>query len=409
MTQKHIYVLLRNKIIGIDSIIPLCMQLHKECNFRFTFLLFHDESYAVIKNDNIVLFDAMNIIGEFVSLSSHRYKYKIISKVVALFEIVKIIFNTSFNNSYVMHSGALHVKPLNFIVKFLPIKRIIFHEKSPYGLEHTYFKRKSLYNNAPERPESLYQSRQTQDIFDKHNIGGQPVLYAGILIGYDKLWNYFKHAKAISAKQIVFNDSRNASAWVDFVTNSSPDYIDKELEDNNLSANINKHIIVVFVGRLQLDQSGKFVESFIQMINQISTIVGDKLPIFIKPHIFSDLVFIEKCISEGIGSNKMNYIFTRLHPSVLASRAVIAFFANHSTVINEISNLKVPVIQYLYDFDEYLDDFGSNGISLFKSEKADYFFTKETRGLNNIINKLISVDSFPAVYRKREGKIDCDW
>ena len=403
MTQKHIYVLLRNKIVGIDSVIPLCMQLHKECNFRFTFMLFHYESFKAIKNDNIVLFDAINTIGKITSLSSEKYKYKTISRSISFFKIVKIIFNVNcFNNNYVMHSGALHVKPLNLIVKLLPLKRIIFHEKSPYGMKKPNY-------NAIEQPAAFYNCRQTNDVFDKNNIGKPPVLYGGILIGYDKLWNFFKHNKAINAKQIVFDNPRNASAWVDFVTSRYSNYIDKELNNNNLSIQANKHIVIVFVGRLQLDPSGKFVESFIQMINEISTIIGDRLPVFIKPHIFSDIEFIEKCILKGIGSNKMNYILTKLHPSVLSGRAVIAFFASHSTVINEISALQVPIIQYLYDFDKYLHDFGGNGISLFKSEKADYFFTKETKGLSNIVNKLISVDDSPAVYRKRKKMLDCDW
>ncbi len=59
-----IHVFLKNKLITLDSIIPFCMQLHMKCGIKFNFIIFDLESYRAIVEDNIVLNDVINKIGE---------------------------------------------------------------------------------------------------------------------------------------------------------------------------------------------------------------------------------------------------------------------------------------------------------------------------------------------------------
>ena len=386
IVKKKIYVFLKNKLIGIDSVIPLCLQLNRECNCSFTFVLFHGETFDAIVNDNTVLIDAINSVGTIVNLSSARYKYKFLSKIYAISYLIKTIYGVNYSKNYLMHFGALHEKPLNKIANYYKLKRVILCEPTSYG---PWITTGNIFNN-----------RETQDVFNNSELYKSPVLNAGVLIGYDKLWNYFKHTKAIDTHQIIFDNARNGSAWVDFIKKRSSDYIDNELNDNNLPSH-NK-IIIVFIGRLQLDKTGNFIDSFVKMINEIAKNVGNKIPVFIKPHIFSDLDFLEECILKGIAGYNMTYILTKLHPSVLSSRAVMAFFVGASTVINEIANLKVPIVQCLYGFDEA-------GISFHASKKAYYIATKKTGNLNTVINELLYVDSNPVVYKKRRGTIDCSF
>jgi len=286
-----------------------------------------------------------------------------------------------------MHFGALHEKPLNRISSFYKLKRTILCEGVSYGPHSV---KKNIFNN-----------RETQSVFNKSKMCKKTALKAGILIGYDKLWNYFKHREAVKSHKIVFNDSRNASAWVDFIESKASNYIDRELDENNIDQK-DRHIIIVFIGRLQLDKTGQFIESFIQMISEIAKNVGDEYPVFIKPHVLSDLDFLQKCVLDGIGEYKMKYILTKLHPSVLASRAAMSFFVGNSTVIREISNLKVPIIQCLYGFD-------NKGVLAKASDKANYIMTKKDGDLSKIINKLILAKYSPVVFTKRKNNIDCSF
>jgi hypothetical protein len=306
-----------------------------------------------------------------------------------------MILKIKFQENYIMHSGGLHVKPLSFIMNFTPLQRIIFHETSSYG-------RLCHENKGVDTPEMFFSRRQTQNAFDSNVLRHLlPTLNAGILIAYDEFWNYFKHPEAINAQQVVFNNSRNAGAWIDFIKNKSFDYIEKELY-GNFSIQKNKHIIIIFIGRLQLDKSGKYIESFIHMINEIAKNVKNKLPIFIKPHIFSDLEFIEKCISKGVGDYNMKYIFTKLHPSVLASRATISFFIGDSNVIYEISNLNVPIVQCLYGFND-------KEVAVKSSKKSDYIITKANPFLNDIISRIAFSKHTPVLYKKRRKELNCSF
>jgi len=289
-----------------------------------------------------------------------------------------------------MHSGGLHERPLNFLAKLLPSDRIIFHERSSYGL------------SISDTTEAFYNKRQTQDLFNKESSKFQlPELNAGVLIGYDKSWNYFKHQYSKNAKKVVFDDSRNGGAWVDFIQEKSSNYIDEEL-NNNFPHHKNKNTIIIFIGRLHLDISGNYIKSFIKIIDEISKTVGNKYPVFIKTHIFSDIEFTKRLILQGIGENKMDYILTKLHPSVLASRAAISFFIGPGTVINEISNLKIPIVQCLHGFDE-------STILNMMWNKTDYFLTEKTNNFSDILNKAMSVDNSPIIYKKNLKDFDCSF
>jgi len=81
----------------------------------------------------------------------------------------------------------------------------------------------------------------------------------------------------------------------------------------------------------------------------------------------------------------------------------MAFFSNNSTVINEVSNLNIPVIQCLYGFD------GDKDIEVQISKKSDYVLTKKSENLKTIIDNLITADSSPAVYKKHSNLIDCSF
>ena len=84
-TKKIVYVILPNKIIGIDSILPLCMEMHGRCGYRFNFIFLEFETYEFIMKNNTVLADAINYIGKVDFISSSRFKSRYISKLFFIF------------------------------------------------------------------------------------------------------------------------------------------------------------------------------------------------------------------------------------------------------------------------------------------------------------------------------------
>jgi hypothetical protein len=87
---------------------------------------------------------------------------------------------------------------------------------------------------------------------------------------------------------------------------------------------------------------------------------------------------------------------------VLASRAIASVFVNKATIINEMHNLQVPVIQCLYDFEGDKDFFD------FVSPKADYVISNSSISLNEVLDRLTKKKSLPVNYKVTQTNIDCD-
>jgi hypothetical protein len=141
--------------------------------------------------------------------------------------------------------------------------------------------------------------------------------------------------------------------------------------------------------------------SFIKTLNILAQ-YSKKYPIFIKPAIYTNLDYVKKLINDAEDDIKINYVFTKLHPAVLASRAIASVFVNKATIINEMHNLQVPVIQCLYDFEGDKDFFD------FVSPKADYVIGNSSISLNEVLDKLTKKKNLPVNYEITQTNIDCD-
>ena len=83
-SKKIVYVFLRNKIVGIDSILSTCMEIYGRCGYTFNFISFDYMTYKYIVEDNTVIRDAINHIGKIELVSSDRYSSSNISRLFIL-------------------------------------------------------------------------------------------------------------------------------------------------------------------------------------------------------------------------------------------------------------------------------------------------------------------------------------
>ena len=365
MCKRNIYVFLKNKIISLDIIIPFCLEVNKQCNIKFIFVVRDLDTYKSIVNNNIVLRDAMNSIGKIIHLSKNRYKLQLVSKIFTLIYMFYVVFRINIKKDYLIHFGLFNVKPFSLFCSLLDKKHVILSSTSSYGID----------DNV------------------KHNF-----LCAGMLIGYSNSWLCLKHDSAVNVPKIILKKSRNLPSWINFIKERSDMYINLELEKNMLSSN---RIIVFPIGKLNLDITMRHSRSFIKTLNKLAQ-YSKKYPIFIKPAIYTNLDYVKKLINDAEDDIKINYIFTKLHPAVLASRAIASVFVNKATIINEMHNLQVPVIQCLYDFEGDKDFFD------FVSPKADYVIGNSSISLNEVLDKLTKKKNLPVNYEITQTNIDCD-
>ena len=64
--SKYVAVFLKNKLISLNSILPLALEMNQCCGYKFYFIVWEYESYRSIVEDNIVLRDMALSVGEIV-------------------------------------------------------------------------------------------------------------------------------------------------------------------------------------------------------------------------------------------------------------------------------------------------------------------------------------------------------
>jgi hypothetical protein len=417
-TKKIVYVILPNKIVGIDSIMPLCMEMHGRCGYRFNFIFLDFEAHEFITKNNIVLADAINHIGKVDFVSSSRLKSRYISKLFFIFYFLKVIFNVAIKNNYVVHSQHFHAKPLMWIRWLFKKSNVIFIEKKSFGLRSE----KNFSDIRNHNLKLVYSTRLTYSEISKYNIdiySHLPLLHAGRLIGYDDEWNYFKHPKASKLKKIVLKDVRKNKYWIDFINNYTVNYFNREnhskyLEDNN--------IITFIATRITRTDDSYLINEFVGALKALSKYIHT-FPLYIKLHIFSDVEFINELIDISLGANNRNvYTITTLHPMVLATKSLVSVFANEGTVMGEFSALGVPVVNLQIYEDILPPSYLDSAIKLDDSELirrnkarkdgSDCTFTsaKDFDGfMENLVNSLSSLSGTRTISSSSKDLGLCDF
>mgnify|MGYP006445674321 FL=1 len=108
--KKIIFIFLKNKIISLDSIIPFAMEVHNKCNIDFIFVAFEKGTYDAIRNDNVVLNDAIESIGSLIYIYRAEFKNTFVKKIALLLNILLISIQIRIKDGYVLHFGGLNEK-----------------------------------------------------------------------------------------------------------------------------------------------------------------------------------------------------------------------------------------------------------------------------------------------------------
>jgi hypothetical protein len=331
--NRNINVILKNKIISVDLILPLCLELNKRCGFKFTFLVTELDSYLSIMNDNIVLRDIIESIGTIKNISNQRYSNKVISKIYFMGFLCLVSLRMITRKEYLFHFGALHMYPYKKIRSIFIKKRVIFSEATPHGAWN-----KDNYLNL--------RSDNISDILSSI-LSKKIDIYARIIVSYSPKWNYLKHPQTYGMDKIIFNNNRKSNEWINYFLNNSEKYIEKEFNRNCITNKPSNYFLII---DSRLNHSPILaIESFRILIRKLSP-YSKETPVFIKAHVHSDLNYMKSVIEEESGDMKKNFIITKLHPVTFYKGAVASFFVHNSTVEYEMKEIGIPVIKCMFAF-----------------------------------------------------------
>ncbi len=329
--KKFIVIFLKNKLISLDSVIPLVLEINRCCNYNFYFVIWEYETYQSVINDNIVLRDMALSVGKIVcpSRPDRNIFSNKINKILLLTDILLKFYS---RKSYMLHFGALNVRPLSFFVKIIKKHRIALCESSSIF--------SSSINNS-SKVDTILQSRSSKKIFNKYIKNRYPVNSSGILIGFNLDWNWFKHPDADYCKKLIFSDVLYSKAYLEFIEKNSNFYLNQE---NLLDLDKNKTIVVILGHYGWGSPKDQSIRN--NLLYEVLLVLRDlEMNIIIKPHVFCDMRIVSSLVERAECVDSKIY-YTKVYPNILQKVSIAGLFVNSSAVRCHYKFTGFPVIQY---------------------------------------------------------------
>jgi hypothetical protein len=364
-SKKEIVVFVKNKLISTDTVLPILIEAKEKFNISSIVVVFDKIAHDGIKK-NIVINDAINYVGRELYASKGATN-KIIRKINILISFFGL-FLKFIRGCKIFHFGLLDEEPFR-VIGVLFRKNIYLLQSDSF--KHTY----DQYNHIVGQKDKEQIMPVGDNIVAFNNAMGQ--LYM----------------PGISSKNLYhFGPTRTRKTWIDFSKKHSKYYFSKYHYNVDLS-NGCIVLIVSFFGKVEMmnNPESTILDFFHQTVDVLSDI---SIPVFIKPHVFSDM----KIVNDAIHGKKGFYI-TYLHPTILALKARAFICNSYSTIMADVRSLGVTTIEYTDYKKEILIATNNKSIGY---QYVDYFINNNRRVFSKTVERVL-LDKY--VVNNYQGRI----
>jgi len=366
--NKEILVIVKNKLMSTDTVLPILIELKNRFDIS-SIVVVNDKLAHEGINKNVVIRDAIKYAGIelYTGVDSSSKIIRKLSKVgFFLFVLYKLLRGVK-----IIHFGIFNVFPFTIIGR-------IFGEK-------LYYLQSSSFTHSYEK-------------FNKI-IGRSPSIETPISRNIVAFNSGMRHLAATNKnhKIYMFGSTRTRSSWKNYIDKRSNNYFNKYHSNVDMSKGCIVFILAYFgelnLQRLPNESLTILLEKTIKVLEEVR---GD-LPVFLKPHVFTDLDIVEKSLNGRDG-----FYLTYLHPSVLASKAKVFICNTYSTTMADAHSLGVKTVEY--------SDYNDEAIKLSKGKSSGYehideFINNDQRKFKEKIKSILSSNSPNKVnvYSNKEG------
>ena len=327
--NKIIYIFLKNKIISLDTILPIILEVKKR-NYAINihFITFDFNSYQFIKK-NILLYKIINEIGNITCLgreknsfyfqlnnipSLHYKRLNYIKHIITSIPyFIKLIYNIFTKNVIFIHFVALNTWPLK-ILYYLNRKNTIFSSSDSSG----YSTKADLANR------SVHEQRVDPNLFSGPAPMGKKV------ISFSCNEPLLKHPSLKDSKKYIIKSSHSRKHWINYLKNNFENMIE---EENGIK--LKSDYCLLILGHIGVEASAaKFLKnknSWTTLVENILDIIHSDCPdltIVIKPHIITDMNLLQDILSKR---KNIKTVMTSLHPALLSVKAKFSIASHYST------------------------------------------------------------------------------
>jgi hypothetical protein len=353
---KDILVIVKNKLMSTDTVLPILIELKEKYNIS-SIVVVNDKLAHEGINKNVVIRDAINYVGVelYTGVNSSSKIARKLSKIGFLFFLLfKLIKGVK-----VLHFGIFNVFPFSVIGK-------VFNE-------NLYFLQSSSFEHSYERFNEI--------------IGRNPSTVTPISRNIVAFNDGMRHLEAVNEnhKIFIFGSTRTRESWRSYINERSDNYF-YQYHDGVDTSNGCIVFILAYFGELNLMRM-PYESLTILLKNTIDVLdeVRGDLPVFLKPHVFTDLSIVDKAI---YGLN--DFHVTYLHPSVLASKAKVFICNTYSTTMADAKSLGVKTVEYSDYKKEAIELSGGRSTG---HEYIDEFINNDKDEFKKVIKSILSINS----------------
>jgi hypothetical protein len=366
-----IVVFLNNKLISCDTILPVMMEAYQRTGRRVLFLTTDAETYDGIRQ-NVVLWDAIRRIGRITLIGRrHRTPASWLVHRIRVFSLLTWLTALAMGRRLdVFHFRALNSWPLRWL--FVTNRaRTYLCESDSYG-----------------EPQLMGRVRNVG--YPRGQRHDEPA--AGAVLAFHPEFRPYNAPELASRPRFLFGPTRLRKVWLDYVRDRADNDFNAAFAEAGLpdSPEIGAYMLGFFgpIAYLENDGVGVMRSLFEETLDILEECFGD-LPIFLKPHIFTDM----DVVREALGKRKgLKAVITYLHPSVLATRSKFCISNLYSTTQADARGLGVPTIEYAAYGDEALC-VTKNGSM--RPDMIDHFINRDPERLRQTLLRLVAAQRQP--------------
>jgi hypothetical protein len=349
-----------SKLISLDSITPILLEVFVKYGERSNVVFFDEETYKGVVN-NIVLFDALNTCGKITYINK--------KSALSIFKIIYFYLIGFFRAKYI-HFGILDYGVLGLIWST--------HRRS------TYYSQKDSYDNN-----NLY---YRNELLEKNIVIKKPK--AKNIIAFNKKMPELKLVDSLEYNIYLFGETRTRYEWIKYT---------KIFSENNALNHyqnmVNKDKILVYIlGPFCEVMWMKDKDSYLKLFRSTIRIISENFPnikVLLKPHITTDLEILHKYTD-----NNDQFEITNLHPSVLSNFANCFVVNLYSTTFADAYNLGVYTIEYTNYTDKVLSLTKGESIN---SQYVDFFINNSEKKFIQSLKDVFSKNRKPVLKKWKKN------
>ncbi|MBJ86021.1 MAG: hypothetical protein CMJ11_05490 [Pelagibacterales bacterium] len=381
--SKFIYIFLNNKIISLDTIVPIILDVKsRNETIKVIYITFDYNTYEFIKL-NKLLFKAIKEVGDLILLGRYKnskyfnnknigkYHYKRLNFIIHLAKILPhflaLIYNLITTKVIFIHFRALNTWPLKLLYYFNKNNTIFSSADSSGYSEQAY--------NADR---SVHEQRTDLNKFLGPSPKGKSV------IAFSNNWPLLKHPALLNSKKYIIRSSHSRKTWIDYLKSNFNNLIKEET-----NVELTNDCCLLLLGHIGQEASGamflKNKNSWTTLVEDILDIIHEECPqfkILIKPHIITDMSLLQSILNKR---KNLNVIITSLHPALLSVKTRFSIASHYTTAFQSIHDIGGITIEYTDQKEKYRKKLN------YKSKRPEYttyFFNNDEQGFRSLLKDI---------------------